>query len=250
MISENSLKYLENSITIFDKLTDKRYLICYQPKDKMLYLELQIDHTHFWHLLGCKTKDNLSIMEKEILYQSILSKNYENKEIILSNLDYTHSFKEVGEKYEAFIKNFDFIKNGKILDIKDSKNTPEFNLFQYMIGSSSGIIGYKEAKEYKKIYIPNSSQKKSIYKNASPFILILSKDSYKYGYDKIEYAITKKIEYIKEVVKDIPLKYKVNIYVDNKELTNKKKVYNIKNIEQNEEINKISIENNSQIEDI
>lgn len=226
MISEKSLEYLEKSIPVFDNLSDKRYLVCYKQEDKIKYLELQIDHTHFWHLLGCRLKENLSLIEKEFLYQSVLNRNYDNKNIVLESLDYTHTFKEVEEKFNAFIKNFDFVKNGKILDIKNTDNTPEYNLFQYMIGSSSGIIGYKEAKEYKNIYIPNSSQKKSIYKNASPFVLILSKDFNKYGYDKIEYTITKKKDYIKEIISNIPSKYKVLVYINENEALSNKKVVN------------------------
>lgn len=204
MISENLLSILHSDIQIYDKKNGKDYLITFNKgkKDSLKYCQLTFYHYNFWHLLGCKTKNENSLD---------IYKSCRNKQDISKNIALVHSYTEAETKHSIFEKIFDFVANAKFIKLGYIGNCPEKFYLTMSIGNEVGFVGYDYTKnDKKKFLIPKSVQDKklSIVTNEMNKILfILSKEQTQKAYINIEYEIKNGVvkEYLSEISKEIPI---------------------------------------------
>lgn len=202
MISKENYELVKKAIKIHSKLKDRTYLILYKASAKQVskVMETPIREENFWHLVGCKIDETLELTpeQKHQLYIDCL----EEKDVA-DSLVYTRQAQDVSKKANVVIGMFDFIDNAKSIRLCHTDGTPEAAMFKVGAGSNNGVIGYSVED---KGMIPKTAQQKSIFKIKSDandkIFLVISK---KYGnakYDRLDYAVSKKI--FPSVIDEIP----------------------------------------------
>lgn len=202
MISKENYELVKKAIKIHSKLKDRTYLILYKASVKQVskVMETPIREENFWHLVGCKIDETLELTpeQKHQLYIDCL----EEKDVA-DSLVYTRQAQDVSKKANVVIGMFDFIDNAKSIRLCHTDGTPEAAMFKVGAGSNNGVIGYSVED---KGMIPKTAQQKSIFKIKSDandkIFLVISK---KYGnakYDRLDYAVSKKI--FPSVIDEIP----------------------------------------------
>ncbi|MCR5205207.1 MAG: hypothetical protein K6E47_09110 [Lachnospiraceae bacterium] len=207
MISEDVQELLYNAIRIYDTLAENDYLIIGRKSLQypIEYFPIRLKKEYFWHLLGCKAKTN-----SELLYNKCKS-----KEPIANLLDYANGsdVKKCKEKYDSFIKVFDFVKNAKEIRVCDTENTPDRFNFILAMGHFNGIIGYDRYTE-SDIYYPKSTQSKSLSEfnsknTARKIIIIIKKKISETEYSLVVYENKKDI--LRSLAPEISERYKMVI---------------------------------------
>lgn len=237
IISDESLQKLHKAIQIYDKLKGKDYLIGYgtNSREKIEFNEIRITPSNFWHLLGYHVKDDIDYEIRPVLYNILLENDVSQFNLLKNSLECMHDKQTRDIKYKVFIKNFNFLYNAKITNLANTQNTPDKYNFDFAIGNDFGIVGYKEDDRKKNKFknIPVTIQSKSIEKLNKPtkdIFLILSKNILSDIYDYIDYSVSKNIEFLRNTIHDMPRYYKVNVSINNIQITNNK-VNNPKEIE-------------------
>lgn len=199
MISEEVQEWLYSAINIYDKLVNKDFLLICRVNSQhpLEYFEIRIKEENFWHLLGCKIKEGISIQNHE-LYVSCL-----NRKPIRECLEYVRNrdITSCKIKYGIFKRVFDFISNAKRIRVCSTENTPDYYTFVLAVGYDEGIIGY-DHKKSSLMHYPKTTQAKTIEsfnaaKQAKKIVSILSKPISNSGYEEIVF------EYKKNGTKDI-----------------------------------------------
>ena len=193
MISNESMRLIQNAIHVYNKRVAYTYLVGYRVnKNKPIQtMEITISEKNFWHLAGCELAGETSYdcLEKSKIYSRCL-----NNEDIKDLLDYTHSAADVGKKCKVLVNVFDFINHAKEIKICKAEDCPEAAMFRIGAGNIRGLIGYGNNKN---IYYPKTAQDKSIFHinpNANDkIVFVLSKETGFQVYEKIEYEVSKGI---------------------------------------------------------
>lgn len=190
MISQNSMKILQQSIKQFDILANKTYLLAYKKDANNLdFYEIKIEEKNYWHLLGCKMQPNPA-SKCHMYYEKCL-----NGEDISNVLDYAsdHREKDVLEKAKVMNAIFDFVTNAKYVKISDTGEKS----FELAIGNDIGIIGYSTRN---KIFFPQSTQSRNIntlmtknYSNRklNKILIVLSKNTNEPKYKNVLFEAKK-----------------------------------------------------------
>lgn len=183
MITNEDLENLHNAALLYNELRGRDYLIGYgtNSRKEIKLTEIRINPQNFWHLLGYRIKDNIPADTRTMLYTMVLINSPSDIETLKNSLDCLHGKQIRDEKYNVFMKEFNFIYNAKIIDLANTQNTPDVANFDFAMGNDAGIIGYKLSKrprdEHK--HMPASVQTKSINKLNKPvndIFLIFSKN--------------------------------------------------------------------------
>ena len=229
MITNVDLENLHNAALLYNELRGRDYLIGYgtNSRKEIKLTEIRINPQNFWHLLGYRIKDNIPADTRTMLYTMVLINSPSDIETLKNSLDCLHGKQIRDEKYNVFMKEFNFIYNAKINDLANTQNTPDVANFDFAMGNDAGIIGYKLSKrprdEHK--HMPASVQTKSIDKLNKPvndIFLIFSKNIVSDEYDNIDYSISKNMEFIKQAIHNIPKCFNIKITMDNIQVTNSK----------------------------
>lgn len=202
MISKGKYELVKKAIKIHNKLKDRIYLILYKSNAKQMskIMETPILEQNFWHLVGCRIDETLTLtpQQKHQMYIDCV-----DEKDISQSLVYTRQAQDVSKKSNVVINTFDFVGNAKSIRLCHTDGTPEAAMFRIGAGSVNGIIGYSDEKVG---LIPKTAQQKSIYrikKDADDKIFLILSKPYGYAkYDRIDYAISKKI--FPSILKEIP----------------------------------------------
>ena len=188
MINQSSMQLLFNAIQIFDTKVDKNYLLGYRAgqKDSIKTVAININRYHFWHLLGCEL-DKKQLAKDSINKEDVYADCLQGLDIS-KYINYKRAAADVNNKYNTFVKVFDFVKHASMLRI--CEKVPTFELFSIGAGSTAGLIGYDIKDNF---YFPKTTYTKSIYdvdpKACKKICYILSKPKESKLFDTIEYEI-------------------------------------------------------------
>lgn len=238
-ITNNDLEQLHMAAQIYDKLKGKDYLIAYgtNSRKEIKFTEIRINPKNFWHLLGYHIKNNIDNDTRPILYNIILEKDTDNFELLKNSLECTHDKQIRNDKYNVFMKVFNFINKANVVDLANTQNTPDKYNFDFAIGNDFGIVGYRRDYDERTNpkNIPVSIQKKNIDKLNKPMntmFAIFSKGLLTDMYDTLNYSVSKNPDFLDKIINDIPYKYKISLKLngDKTSINNNSKNAN-KNIE-------------------
>lgn len=202
MISKEKYELVKSAIQVHNKLKDRTYLILYKTNAKQIskHMITPILEENFWHLVGCKMDDKMELSpeQKHHLYLKCV-----NGEDISDSLEYTRQPQDVSKKVNVINNVFDFVANAKTIRLCHTDGTPEAAMFRVGAGSTNGVIGYSDEK---KGMIPKTAQDKSIFNitrdSNGKIFLIISKPYGSAKYDRVDYAISKKI--FPDIIDEIP----------------------------------------------
>lgn len=206
MIQEKDLKFIEEAISVYNELVNKRYLIAFAVnKDHPLnFTEIKFESKNFWHLIGFHCSESIS----EDIYNKCQNINL-NKNDILKSLSYVHGEKYLYSKLNTIKSVLDFTKDTKYIFISNPLDYDTSIKYQMVMGNKEGFVGYNPAKEEKDVYIAKTSQNISVYKinkDANQrFIIILSKNINSKEFSNLEYEIKKGV-----------FKQRINEFISNK----------------------------------
>lgn len=214
MISKDNYDLVKRAIKTHSRLKDRIYLILYKvnTKETAKAIEILVLAENFWHLVGCKIDDTIQLTpkDKDQLYADCLA----GKDIS-NSLIYTRRPQDVSKKVDAFVDVFDFVTNAKSIRICRTDGSPEAAMFKIGAGNNNGVIGYIDKKTG---LIPITVQQKSIYKirsNANDKIVLIISKPYGYiKYNRVDYAVSKKI--FPYIIDEIPpnILYERNLFME------------------------------------
>ena len=212
MISKEKYELVKKAIQVHNKLKGRTYLILYKTNAKQTskFMETPILEENFWHLVGCKIDEqlNFSPQQKHQLYLDCVK-----GEDISESLNYTRQAQDVSKKVNVVLSVFDFIANAKSIRLCHTDGTPEAAMFRVGTGLINGVIGYSDES---KGMIPIRAQNKSIFKikkDANDKIFLIISKPYGFEkYDRVDYAISKKI--FPAIVEELPagINYEENLF--------------------------------------
>ena len=212
MIYESTEKLLRTAILEYDKLAGREFLIgCGVGKNHPTEcIILRINEHDFWHLLGCQIdKSKSEEIKKHNLYEMC-----KKGQSVRNYLVYTKDHQSCVEKSRTFLKIFHFVEKARQIRISSTGNTPDYYKFKLVHGNAYGIIGYDHDKSEKdkKIWIPKSTQSKSVgsfQKESKKIYFILSRKIHSNVFTVLEYeAVGGLYMKLKEC---LPKEYKINI---------------------------------------
>ena len=175
MISKEKYELVKKAIQVHNKLKGRTYLILYKTNAKQTskFMETPILEENFWHLVGCKIDEQLNFSPQQ---KHQLYLDCVKGEDISESLNYTRQAQDVSKKV-------------------------------------NGVIGYSDES---KGMIPKTAQNKSIFKikkDANDKIFLVISKPYGFEkYDRVDYAISKKI--FPAIVEELPagINYEENLF--------------------------------------